>query len=586
MEPTDLVGPVVVHSQGTIIYANGTFRELIDADTDTEIAGRSLDEFVSPSDRDALREQFTSVADGENTTLGLSVTLETPTGVERDVVTVTSPVEWDGTTRLHTTFVELGTMGQRDGVALREAAMHEAPVGITIADATRDDEPLIYVNDEFVELTGYRREEVLGRNCRFLQGEKTREESVAQMREAIDARKPVTVDIRNYRKDGTMFWNRITITPVRDETGNVTHFLGFQEDISETKVYEHEKSLFQKHAEASDQVMIVTNREGEIEYVNPAFERVTGYTAEEVLGENPRLLKSEEQNEEFYQELWETITADETWESELTNRTKSGELYRVKQTIIPITDDRGEITHFAAIERNITEERITTQVIDVLDRVLRHNVRTSVNVIDGFASVLEDELEGTDHRAAVQAIRERSAALREISEQTTAIRDLIRGGDDGQPLALSDLPTIIERCQNEFDDATITLEMDADTDRAIQNGAVFQMALEEAIENAVIHNEQETPTVEVTVTDTDAHETRIEIVDNGPPIPQSEWSVIKTGKETPLVHSQGLGLWVMYWAATALGGQVHHRERDPRGNIITFELPTAVDPADSAPEDS
>ena len=586
MEPTDLVGPVVVHSQGTIIYANGTFRELIDADTDTEIAGRSLDEFVSPSDRDALREQFTSVADGENTTLGLSVTLETPTGVERDVVTVTSPVEWDGTTRLHTTFVELGTMGQRDGVALREAAMHEAPVGITIADATRDDEPLIYVNDEFVELTGYRREEVLGRNCRFLQGEATREEPVAEMREAIDARKPVTVDIRNYRKDGTMFWNRITITPVRDETGNVTHFLGFQEDISETKVYEHEKSLFQKHAEASDQVMIVTNREGEIEYVNPAFERVTGYTAEEVLGENPRLLKSEEQNEEFYQELWETITADETWESELTNRTKSGELYRVKQTIIPITDDRGEITHFAAIERNITEERITTQVIDVLDRVLRHNVRTSVNVIDGFASVLEDELEGTDHRAAVQAIRERSAALREISEQTTAIRDLIRGGDDGQPLALSDLPTIIERCQNEFDDATITLEMDADTDRAIQNGAVFQMALEEAIENAVIHNEQETPTVEVTVTDTDAHETRIEIVDNGPPIPQSEWSVIKTGKETPLVHSQGLGLWVMYWAATALGGQVHHRERDPRGNIITFELPTAVDPADSAPEDS
>lgn len=110
--------------------------------------------------------------------------------------------------------------------------MDKAPIGITISDPSQDDNPLIYANESFTELTGYDRDEIIGQNCRFLQGEATDPEPVAAMREAIDNQDSVTVELRNYRKDGTEFWNRVTIAPVTDETDTVTHYVGFQQEIT------------------------------------------------------------------------------------------------------------------------------------------------------------------------------------------------------------------------------------------------------------------------------------------------------------------------------------------------------------------
>jgi PAS domain S-box-containing protein len=126
-----------------------------------------------------------------------------------------------------------------------ERAMDEAPVGITISDPSQDDNPLIYVNDRFEEMTGYDEDETIGRNCRWLQREDTREGPVAQMREAIDANEPVTVELRNYRKDGSEFWNRVTISPVYDDQGSVVNFVGFQQDITDRK--EREQELARTH---------------------------------------------------------------------------------------------------------------------------------------------------------------------------------------------------------------------------------------------------------------------------------------------------------------------------------------------------
>ena len=118
-------------------------------------------------------------------------------------------------------------------LSLRERAMNEAPIGITITDPAQADNPIIYANDRFVELTGYPREETLGRNCRFLQGEDTSEEPVARMREAVDSAEAVTVELWNYRWGGERFWNRVTITPLFDEDGDLDYFVGFQEDLTE-----------------------------------------------------------------------------------------------------------------------------------------------------------------------------------------------------------------------------------------------------------------------------------------------------------------------------------------------------------------
>jgi len=110
--------------------------------------------------------------------------------------------------------------------------VEQAPIGITLSDPSCEDNPLVYANASFEATTGYAFEEIDGRNCRFLQGERSDPEAAAAMREAIDTRTAATVDIHNYRKDGTEFRNRVTVTPVENDAGEVTHFAGFQQLLS------------------------------------------------------------------------------------------------------------------------------------------------------------------------------------------------------------------------------------------------------------------------------------------------------------------------------------------------------------------
>lgn len=125
-------------------------------------------------------------------------------------------------------------------IELKLQSIEEAPLGITIADMQADDEPLIYANEGFEEITGYPESEILGRNCRFLQGPETAEEPVARMRAAIEANDSVRVELRNYRKDGEQFWSEVTLAPLHSENGAVTHYVGFQQDISTRKEYERQ----------------------------------------------------------------------------------------------------------------------------------------------------------------------------------------------------------------------------------------------------------------------------------------------------------------------------------------------------------
>jgi PAS domain S-box-containing protein len=117
-------------------------------------------------------------------------------------------------------------------LALKDRALAEAAEGITIADATQFDCPLIYANRGFEQLTGYSAEGVRGRNCRFLQGPDTDPATTDEIRRAIREGRESVVEILNYRIDGTPFWNRLSITPVRNEAGVVTHFIGVQSDVT------------------------------------------------------------------------------------------------------------------------------------------------------------------------------------------------------------------------------------------------------------------------------------------------------------------------------------------------------------------
>jgi phosphoserine phosphatase RsbU/P len=121
---------------------------------------------------------------------------------------------------------------------LKDRALSATAEGITIADARLPDRPIIYANAGFERLTGYAISDVLGRNCRFLQGSGTGLDAINQIHTALREECECTVQLLNYRKDGTPFWNRLSITPVRDASGEVTHFIGVQSDVTEQKLAE------------------------------------------------------------------------------------------------------------------------------------------------------------------------------------------------------------------------------------------------------------------------------------------------------------------------------------------------------------
>ena len=120
-------------------------------------------------------------------------------------------------------------------LSLLEKAANSSSEGITIGSMLEEGRPLIYINKGFEKLTGYTIEEVLGKNCRFLQGKDTEQPKVDILRKAIEAGEETTVELLNYKKDGTPFWNRLSITPLKNKAGVVTHYVGIQSDITEAK---------------------------------------------------------------------------------------------------------------------------------------------------------------------------------------------------------------------------------------------------------------------------------------------------------------------------------------------------------------
>ena len=127
-----------------------------------------------------------------------------------------------------------------DLARLKELALDAADEGVTISDLRLPDSPIVYANEGFARLTGYGVGEVVGRNCRFLQGPDSDPETIGRLRDAQSRGAACSVDILNYRKDGTPFWNRLSITPVRGAGGELTHYVGVQSDITARKRAEEE----------------------------------------------------------------------------------------------------------------------------------------------------------------------------------------------------------------------------------------------------------------------------------------------------------------------------------------------------------
>ncbi|QDT15417.1 PAS domain-containing sensor histidine kinase [Alienimonas californiensis] len=239
-----------------------------------------------------------------------------------------------------------GSLVQEGDWTLLTAAIDSANSMIAVADVRAADQPLVFVNGYFCEFTGYSREEVVGRNCRFLQtapgGRDADQPGVQRIRDAVAAGERCKVLLRNYKKDGTPFWNELYLSPVRAGGGEeVTHYVGVQNDVTEHLECERERLILAEAVRTLDESVIITgpNLEApgpEIRFVNEAFERMTGYDWDEAVGRNPRMLQGPDTDPGETERLKTQLRAGRSFRGEAVNYRKDGERYVVQWTAAPV----------------------------------------------------------------------------------------------------------------------------------------------------------------------------------------------------------------------------------------------------------
>ena len=164
-----------------------------------------------------------------------------------------------------------------------------------------------------------------------------------------------------------------TKLPLHGSSGEVSGVLGMYMDITERKRSEETLRLQSAALEATATGVAITDSKGTIHWVNPAFTELTGYSAAEAIGQNPRVLKSGRHPESFYRDLWQTISAGHVWKGEMVNRHKDGRLYQEEMTITPVRNQQGVVSHFVAIKQDITERKQAELEISRANQSLRES---------------------------------------------------------------------------------------------------------------------------------------------------------------------------------------------------------------------
>jgi len=210
-------------------------------------------------------------------------------------------------------------------------------------------------NPKFERFFGAREEEIIGKTDYDFVASESADFFRQHDKIAMDAGKPsINEELVTYADDGHEELLETIKTPMRDSEGQLVGVLGIARDITERKHIESKLRTLSQAIEQSPVSVVITDPKANIQYVNSAFEQLTGYSSAEAVGENPRMLKSGNTPREIYRELWQTITSGRTWQGEIQNRRKNGELFWEHANIAPVLDEAGKTLHYLAVKEDIT----------------------------------------------------------------------------------------------------------------------------------------------------------------------------------------------------------------------------------------
>ncbi|QIO24199.1 PAS domain S-box protein [Haloarcula sp. JP-L23] len=341
----------------------------------------------------------------------------------------------------------------------------------------------------------------------------------------------------------------------------------------EQRLHERNKSLSALFENTTDCIVDVEFVDGEprIQDVNPAFERVFGYERDEVrdtsLGELVVPTDEEAQSEI----LIEHALSGQKVETEARRETATGRRDFLIR-IVPIQRDESTIGAYI-VYTDISDQKRHKQQLQVLNRVLRHNIRNKLNIVRGVLerarndngpvseSLLENGLNAADELLSI------SETVRPLSEDTQA-------QNNTEPISVFQVvDNVVCSLRERYPCAELSMEVASE--QWVAGTVQVEQALEELCENAIVHAERQDPSVRVTAVPAEAGDwVEITVRDTGPGIPDDQQLVFQRGEETQLEHSNGLGLWIVQWIVTKAGGELTITEPEGKGSTVTMQFPT------------
>jgi len=366
-------------------------------------------------------------------------------------------------------------------------------------------------------------------------------------------------------------------------------------DITEKKKVEKQIILMSRSIEQSPVTITITNPTGDIQYVNPKFTETSGYTSEEVMGKNIRLLKSGTHKKEFYKDLWETILAGKNWKGEINNRRKNGDLYWENIIISPIIDATGSITHFIAVKEDITEKKkmiedliLAKEKAEEMNKIksnffanMSHELRTPLNGILGFSSLLQDELSDNPELASMaDAIHRSGNRLLHTLNMILNISKLEAEKIDIKLKEYNIIPIIIEAINLFIPTAikkNLQLQLVTELDKylCIIDESLFTGIITNLINNAIKYTDEGSVLINVY---SRSNRAVIEVIDTGIGIPEEKqkviWEEFRQVSEgiNRNFEGTGLGLTIAKKYTELLKGTISVRSEVGYGSTFKLEF--------------
>ncbi|SDJ51650.1 PAS domain S-box-containing protein [Halovenus aranensis] len=339
-----------------------------------------------------------------------------------------------------------------------------------------------------------------------------------------------------------------------------------------------EVELFQTAVEQAETAIAITDTSGCITYANSAFYEITGYEPDSLRQSSVDRLASESFDAGDYERLWDRVTDGETVRREVVQRRRDGGQFVADLSVAPVAVE-GELQRFIIVESDITELKAREQRLEVMNRVIRHNLRNDLNVVTGNISLLLSELESEEGIAHAERAQAKIEDLLDLSEKARLANRIVETTNDDEKHTEASLSAVVDAVVTDLDDQypDATLQATVEESTPVPEGPL-EICLRELVTNAIVHDE-DSPEVTVSARASATHEGMVEvdIADNGPGIPKVERQTLERGHETDLEHSSSLGLWLVHWVVTFLGGELRIVDAAEDGSTVRILVPTGAD---------